>query len=89
MKKGSKRDGSWPPVEAKQETPHSLARMSLPTGDVRLRRNIADSNICSLRNVAEDSWRHSLLNCNMARSVWALFDEEEYLISNHSDGAKL
>jgi hypothetical protein len=33
----------------------------------------------------------SLLNCNISRSVWALFDEEltEHLISNHSDDAKL
>jgi hypothetical protein len=66
-----------------------LAKMSLP--DVRLRRNMATENICSVCNVAEDSWRHSLLDCNMARSVWSLVDEEltEHMTMNQTGDARL
>ncbi|GJN21135.1 hypothetical protein PR202_gb08585 [Eleusine coracana subsp. coracana] len=45
-----------------------LARQSLPTGDVRNRRNMAPNASCSLCGGC-DSWRHSLLECNMAKVV--------------------
>ena len=48
-----------------------LAKQSIPTGDVRHHRNMATHNNCSICGCA-DSWRHSLLDCNMARCVWAL-----------------
>jgi ribonuclease HI len=48
-----------------------LAKQSIPTGDVRHRRNMAPDSLCRICGHA-DSWRHSLLECNMARSVWAL-----------------
>jgi hypothetical protein len=51
-----------------------LARLSIPIGDVRCRRNMAESSSCSLCGV-EDSWRHSLVDCTVARCVWALADE--------------
>jgi hypothetical protein len=34
---------------------------------------MATSSRCSLCG-AEDSWKHSLIECNMANSVWALSD---------------
>jgi ribonuclease HI len=38
----------------------------------------------------EDSWRHSLINCAMARSVWALSDEDitEHVSMNEDPSAK-
>ena len=52
-----------------------LARHSLPSADVLHRRNMADHNNCVLCG-ALDSRRHFLLECNMARCVWALEREE-------------
>jgi ribonuclease HI len=52
-----------------------LARHSLPTGDLLHHRHIAQSSSCGICG-AEDSWRHSLIDCTMARCVWALADEE-------------
>ena len=52
-----------------------LARCSLPSKDVLLHRNMSDSSACSICG-AGDSWRHSLLECNMARYVWALEKDE-------------
>ena len=52
-----------------------LAKHSLPTSDVLHHRHIASVSTCSICG-AEDSWRHSLLDCTMARCVWALADEE-------------
>jgi hypothetical protein len=42
-----------------------LARHSLPSANVLHRRNMADHNSCALCG-AQDSWRHALLECNMA-----------------------
>jgi ribonuclease HI len=52
-----------------------LAQQSLPTADVLEHRNMAQSIRCSLCGEA-DSWRHSLIECNMAASVWILSDDE-------------
>jgi hypothetical protein len=52
-----------------------LARQSLPTADLLSRRHITTSSSCGICG-AVDSWRHSLLECMMARCVWALTDEE-------------
>jgi hypothetical protein len=51
-----------------------LAKQSIPTGDVRHRRNMAPDISCGICGQA-DSWRDSLLECNMARCVWALAPE--------------
>ena len=51
-----------------------LAKHSIPTGDVRHRRNMAPDSSCSLCG-EQDSWRHSLLECTMSRCVWALAPE--------------
>lgn len=59
-----------------------LARHSLPSKDVLLHRNIADDSACSLCGM-EDSWKHSLLECSMARCVWAL--EKESIVKFISD----
>jgi len=47
-----------------------LARQSIPSRDVLHNRKMADSGNCLLCGMA-DSWRHSLLECNMAKCVWA------------------
>ena len=52
-----------------------LAKHSLPSTDVLHRRNMVDHGQCALCG-ARDSWKHSLLECNMARCVWALESEE-------------
>ena len=52
-----------------------LARCFLTSKDVLLHRNMSDSSACSICG-AGDSWRHSLLECNMARYVWALEKDE-------------
>ncbi|KAM0898703.1 hypothetical protein ACQ4PT_021767 [Festuca glaucescens] len=43
--------------------------------DVLHHRNMAPQRSCTICGGA-DSWRHSLLECNMARSVWALAPHE-------------
>ena len=66
-----------------------LARQSLPTADLLEHRNMATHSRCSLCGAA-DSWRHSLVECNMARSIWALSDElmVEHMMANISPSAK-
>lgn len=63
--------------------------MLIPTSDIRMQRGMADSDVCTICNSAMDSWRYSLLDCNMARAVWALAEEElvEHMISNCSTDA--
>ena len=51
-----------------------LMNNSIPTGDVRFHRKMANDSNCSLCG-AVDSWRHSLLECTMSRCVWALAPE--------------
>lgn len=67
-----------------------LSHQSLPTGNVLHRRSMADSCACAICNEPVDSWRHSLLDCNMARSTWALLDEElvEHMAANNCGNAK-
>ena len=48
-----------------------LARCSLPSKDILHHRNMAENSACQICG-AEDLWRHSLLECNMAHCVWAL-----------------
>jgi len=52
-----------------------LAHHSLPTNDVRHYRHMADSSACYFCG-QQDSWRHSLLECNVAKCIWALEDEQ-------------
>jgi hypothetical protein len=52
-----------------------LAKQSIPTGDVRHHRNMAPNNSCSICG-CQDSWKHALLECNMAKCVWVLQREE-------------
>ena len=68
-----------------------LAHTSIPTGLVRHERHMADSPSCSICGAEEDTWRHSLLSCRMARCVWALEDDEllEHVISNQNKDARL
>jgi hypothetical protein len=52
-----------------------LAKQSLPSGDLRYRRKMATTAACSICGMP-DSWRHSLIECNMARCVWALTEAD-------------
>jgi hypothetical protein len=52
-----------------------LAQASLPSGDVLHHRNMAKTDICAICG-SKDSWKHSLIDCNMAKCVWALEKED-------------
>jgi hypothetical protein len=52
-----------------------LARQSIPTQDIQHRRNMADNSWCRVCG-GPDSWKHSLLECHMAKAVWALERDE-------------
>ena len=56
-----------------------LARHSLSSGDVLHHRNMATHNLCGICG-EPDSWKHALLECNLARCVWAL--EREEIVEN-------
>jgi hypothetical protein len=66
-----------------------LAKQSLPTADVLHRRHILTSSTCGICG-GEDSWCHSLIDCTMARCVWALADEmmTEHMSQVHEPRAK-
>lgn len=66
-----------------------LAKQSLPTADLLRHRSMATTSRYTLCG-AVDSWKHSLLECVMARSVWALCDEElvEHLFHSMEPSAK-
>ena len=51
-----------------------LAKQSLPSADVLHHRHMAERSICMLCG-KQDSWRHALIECNMASCVWALLPE--------------
>lgn len=53
-----------------------LALSSIPTEAVRHHRSMADSKICPICNGAEDSWLHALIDCNIAKCVWSLMEDE-------------
>jgi hypothetical protein len=52
-----------------------IARQSLPTSEVAHHRHIADEATCLICGFAEDSWRHSLMECGMARCICVLLDD--------------
>jgi hypothetical protein len=66
-----------------------LAKQSLPTYDLLHHRNMSNTSSCSLCGRI-DSWRHSLIECPMARCVWALSDEEtfEHMCATSEPSAK-
>jgi hypothetical protein len=66
-----------------------LAKQYLPTADLLHHRHIAPLRSCGICG-AEDSWRHSLLDCMMARCVWALSDDEmvEHMCQVQERGAR-
>ena len=68
-----------------------LARSSIPTGEVRHHRHMATTAACVFCGAAIDTWRHSLLDCNMARAVWAISDQELYssIVIDETPDAKL
>lgn len=65
-----------------------LARSSVPTADVLEHRNMSTSAACMLCG-ARDSWRHTLITCSMARSIWALSEEiVEQLYQHDNDSPR-
>lgn len=65
-----------------------LAKHSLPTEDVHSHRHMSRTCTCSICGM-DDSWQHSLIECSMARCVWALVDEEllEHMIATTEPNA--
>ena len=53
-----------------------LAHNSLPTGTVLKNKNLANTSNCKICGAEEDTWIHSLLQCNISKCVWALMDED-------------
>lgn len=41
-----------------------------------MRRHMALSILYPICNVANDTWRHALLDCNMAKIIWALWGDD-------------
>lgn len=52
-----------------------FAQQSIPTADLLHDRNMSTSTNCQLCG-ADDSCQHFLLNCSVARCVWALQDPD-------------
>jgi hypothetical protein len=52
-----------------------LARYSLPSGDLLCHMNMAQTDVCVICG-ARDLWKHSLIECNMSKCVWALEKED-------------
>lgn len=52
-----------------------LAQQSVPTGDLVSNMNMSTSSNCRICG-AEDSWRHSLIQCTHARCVWSLAEDD-------------
>lgn len=52
---------------------------------------MADLDVCSICNSSADSWRHSLIECNMAKCVWALMDDDilDYIAASKQEDPKL
>lgn len=67
-----------------------LAKHTIPTEDIRHRRKMAECDNCQLCGM-QDSWRHSLLECSIARCVWALVDDDvaDYIHVSTEPSAKL
>lgn len=52
---------------------HFLCRAcknSLPVNDVRFKRHMADSPLCSRCNVSDETVCHALLDCNQTSTMW-------------------
>ena len=66
-----------------------LSKHSVPTEDVRAHRHMTNSDACGLCGVP-DSWRHSLLECTVARCTWALVDDDiaQHLIATTEPDAR-
>ena len=66
-----------------------LARHSLPTFDVLHNRKMSTIDACPLCG-GEDSWRHALISCTMARCIWALSDSDlvDIIAENKEANAK-
>ena len=66
-----------------------LARHSIPTGSVLKHRHMATKDTCVLCG-AVDTWKHALISCPMAASVWALALDElvQHMVERQEDGPK-
>lgn len=66
-----------------------LSKNSLVTEDVHKHRKMSHHDQCFVCG-AQDSWRHSLLECTMARCVWVLVDHDllEHMIATPEPDAR-
>lgn len=67
-----------------------LAHNSLPTGTILKNKNLTATANCKICGAEEDTWIHSLLQCNISKCVWALMDEDllDLLASLHFSDPK-
>lgn len=68
-----------------------LSHNSIPTEGVRFQRNMSEINVCAICNGAVDTWKHALIDCHMAKCVWAMVDEElvEHMVTIRIEDARL
>lgn len=68
-----------------------LAQNTIPTDALRHHRHMTESSVCPVCNGAEDTWKHALMECTVAKCVWSLIDEDrvEHLIACRMTDAKL
>lgn len=68
-----------------------LVRISIPTESIRCHGKMAVDNMCLICNRVEDMWCHTLIDCNMVKSVWSLVDEDlvEHMIACRTLDARL
>lgn len=64
---------------------------SIPTEGFRFQWHMTDSNVCSICNATVDSWKHALIDCQIAKCVRAMVGEElvEHMVTITSDDAHL
>lgn len=67
------------------------ARNSIPTEAVWHHQKMSETSVCPLSNSVEDTWKHALIECTMAKCAWSHVDEDlvEHLIACRHDDAKL
>lgn len=75
-------------VEAKKIV-WRLCKETVPTSDMLRHRHMSSTPACSFC-LAEDSWKHALINCTTARCFWSLSFEDtvELMCENLNFNAK-
>lgn len=69
----------------------TLSHNSIPTEGVRHQRHMVELEACPICIAAVDSWKHALVECQMAKCVWSMVDVElvEHMVTITSEDARL